>query len=119
MTPCPAPRSRCLRSLICCPQQQAVTLYNRFGTAVSMDIIDTPGASQTVTPVVTGVQLDELGRLTTRSYANTVDRRVEYSEQWGAPSRIAALYNDGTSDVAVQDDYLTRDEFGRVTQIFG
>ncbi len=99
------------------PKQTVLTRFNRFGTPVTLDVLDNPGASQTVTPIVTGIELDELGRLTSRSYANTVDRLIQYDAQWGAPERIAAVFDPGTGDIAIQDDVFTRDDVGRVTSI--
>ncbi len=99
------------------PEQTILNGYNRFGTPVTLDVLNNPGPSQTVTPIVTGVGLDELGRLTSRSYANTVDRLIQYDAQWGAPERIAAVFDPGTGDIAIQDDVFVRDDVGRVTSI--
>ncbi len=99
-------------------EQKPSVTYNRFGTPITMEIINHPGAGQTSTKVVNGIVQDELGRLTDRVYANGVVRSIAYDEQFSAPSSIQAWYvNSGGATKYLQDDEFTRDGFGRVTEI--
>ncbi len=99
-------------------QETPITQYNRFGQAVSMEIIGVDGATTVTTPVVTGVVYDNIGRFVSRTYANTVTRSLTYDNVTGAVESLQASYvDDAELTKYIQHDDFEHDEVGRVTSI--
>ncbi|NTV38427.1 MAG: hypothetical protein HGA51_00495 [Demequinaceae bacterium] len=108
------------------PQETVVMGYRLSGVAQTMGIKQgDAGSMSEVMPLVTEVSYSGTGQLTSRKYANGLERQYGWDTKTRALTAVVARFPDLTSPldangkhqyVTVQHDEFTRDVMGRITQ---
>ncbi|PKQ25462.1 MAG: hypothetical protein CVT64_09655 [Actinobacteria bacterium HGW-Actinobacteria-4] len=103
------------------PAERVHTLFNRHGQPQSLSVTDL--VSTDVTDLITGVEVNAIGQVQSRAYANGVERRLTWNQVQGTLDLAEVVFFDPDAngglggEVHLQADEYTRDGSSRVTRI--